>query len=54
MPIHKYPWYILRDTLFDAFRNFLDMVSIEVGSPTVQYTERKIGDSRMNVIVGRN
>ena len=42
------------DTLFDALRNFIDMVCLEVGSPTVQYTERKIGDSRTNMIVGRN
>ena len=45
---------ILHDALFDALRNFIDMVCLEVGSPTVQYAERKIGDSRTNMIVGRN
>ena len=42
------------DALFDALQNFIDMVCLEVGSPTVQYAERRIGDSRMSVIVGRN
>ena len=44
----------MHDALFDALRNLIDMVCLEVGSPTVQCAERKIGDSRTNVIVGGN